>query len=68
MGNADHRRLGHGGMAYRGFSTVALLIHLPPNLITSLERSTISTVPSGNSRATSPIYSQPSVVGASCLR
>ena len=50
------------------FSTAALEIHSPPDLITSLERSTISTVPSGKSFATSPVCSQPSSIGAACLR
>lgn len=36
-----------------------LEIHSPPDLMTSLERSTISMVPSGWIRATSPVDSQP---------
>ena len=37
------------GWPIAAFSTAALEIHSPPDLITSLERSTISTVPSGKS-------------------
>ena len=48
------------GWPIAAFSTAALEIHSPPDLITSLERSTISTVPSGKSLATSPVCSQPS--------
>ena len=48
------------GWPIAAFSIAALLIHSPPDLMTSLERSTISTVPSGKSFATSPVCSQPS--------
>src|SRR5271157_2283066 len=42
------------------FSSAIELIHSPPDLITSLERSTISAQPSGSMVQTSPVRNQPS--------
>ncbi len=42
------------------FSSVIELIHSPPDLITSFERSVISMKPSGSIVATSPVANQPS--------
>ncbi len=62
MRDADHRRLGHAGAArWRAFSRSIELIHSPPDLITSLERSVMHHR-SRRSRSwqTSPVWNQPS--------
>ena len=46
------------------FSSAIELIHSPPDLMTSLERSTISAQPSGSIVQTSPVRNQPSASAA----
>ena len=52
------------GQPTAAFSRSIELIHSPPDLITSLERSVICSMPSGWRTATSPVSNQPSVVDA----